>query len=204
MATATQTLTKTEPPAIAKAGEKVQNATSGVLGWIEGTGNWIAAKGKAALDRVISPEQRASLLAKLQAFMLRNPKLSAFLGMQLALTGVPLFLFILFTITVGIFAILTGLILGLLGAVLFIVFAVGVALVVVLPLVFFTTMAACFLFLWGLGGFYILKWANGEGANKTAPEGQAIGDKLNNLTGGRLTGFMEAARNENAKGKTHR
>ncbi|TKA61960.1 hypothetical protein B0A55_11838 [Friedmanniomyces simplex] len=181
-------------------GDKVQSATTGLLGKIEGFGSWITGMGKSLLDRLISPEQRASLLAKLQAFMLKNPKLSAFMGMNIAITGVPLFLFILFTITVALFSLIVGLVLGLLAAVLFIVFAVGTALVVVLPTVFFTTMAACFLFLWGLGGFYILKWANGDKAGEPAPEGGAIGDKLNSLTGGRLTGFMDAAKGERAKG----
>ncbi|KAK5677407.1 hypothetical protein LTS10_009977 [Elasticomyces elasticus] len=181
-------------------GEKVQSATTGILGKIEGFGGWITGLGKSLLDRLISPEQRANLLAKLQKFMLANPKLSTFLGMNIAITGVPLFLFILFTITVALFSLIVGLILGLLAAVLFIVFAVGTALVIVLPTVFFTTMAACFLFLWGLGGYYILNWANGDKEGEPAPPGGAVGDKLNSLTGGRLTGFMQSAKDERAKG----
>jgi hypothetical protein len=119
--------------------------------------------------------------------------------MNFALTGVPLGLFVLFTLVVAIFSILVGLILGLLAAVLFIVFAVGVALAFVLPAVLFTTTAACFLFLWGLGGYYILRWANG--GDKPAEKGQkAVGDYVNDVTGGRLTGFMDAARDERAKG----
>jgi hypothetical protein len=58
------------------AQDKVQGATSGILGSIEGWGNWIAAKGKGLLDSVFPPEKRASFLAKLQSFMLKNPKLS--------------------------------------------------------------------------------------------------------------------------------
>ncbi|KAI7347143.1 hypothetical protein D0864_03716 [Hortaea werneckii] len=183
----------------------VEGATSGILGKIEGWGNWVAGKGREVMDRVIPPEQRASILAKLQEFMLKNPKLSAFLGMNIALTGVPLGLFILFTLTVAIFSLVVGLLLGLLAAVLFTLFCVGIALTIVLPTVFFTTMAACFLFLWGLGGYYILSWGNsaggsGEEGSGKAPEGQAIGDKLNNLVGGRLSGFMSSARAEEAKG----
>ncbi|KAI7364356.1 hypothetical protein KC354_g5768 [Hortaea werneckii] len=124
--------------------------------------------------------------------------------MNVALTGVPLGLFILFTLTVAIFSLVVGLILGLLAAVLFTLFCVGIALTIVLPTVFFTTMAACFLFLWGLGGYYILSWGNSAGGSEQgdgkAPEGQAIGDKLNNLVGGRLSGFMSSARAEEAKG----
>ncbi|KAI7308786.1 hypothetical protein KC326_g7310 [Hortaea werneckii] len=124
--------------------------------------------------------------------------------MNIALTGIPLGLFILFTLTVAIFSLVVGLLLGLLAAVLFTLFCVGIALTIVLPTVFFTTMAACFLFLWGLGGYYILSWGNsaggGEQGDGKAPEGQAIGDKLNNLVGGRLSGFMSSARAEEAKG----
>lgn len=57
-------------------GDKVQGATSGILGSIEGWGGWIAAKGQAVVDRIFPPEQRASFLAKIQAFMLKNPKIS--------------------------------------------------------------------------------------------------------------------------------
>ncbi|KAK5120021.1 hypothetical protein LTR85_007097 [Meristemomyces frigidus] len=206
MADQASKVTGAAPKAPGPAGglqDKVQGATTGILSSVEGWGGWIAAKGQALVDRVFPPEQRASLLAKVQAFMLKNPKLSAFLGMNFALTGIPLGLFVLFTITVALFSLIVGLLLGLLAAVVFIVFAVGIALMMVLPAVFFTTMAACFLFLWGLGGYYILKWANGDsGKDKDGKpaEGGAIGDKLNSLTGGRLTGFMDAAKTERAKG----
>lgn len=124
-----------------------------------------------------------------------------FLGMNFAITGVPLFLFVLFSLTVFIFALVVGLLLGLLGAVAFTLFAVGVALTIILPTVFFTTMAATFLFLWGLGGYYILKWANGEGSGESGKQegGPSIGDRLNSLTGGRLSGFMNAAKDQEAK-----
>lgn len=57
-------------------GDKVNSATSGVLGKIEGWGNWVAMKGKALLDRFFPPEQRSKFLAMIQSFMLKNPKLS--------------------------------------------------------------------------------------------------------------------------------
>lgn len=84
----------------------------------------------------------------------------SFLASQVALTGFPLGLFVLMTISVAIFALLVGLILGLLGAVLFIVAAVGFAVIILLPILFFTTAAATFIWLWGLAGYYILKWFN--------------------------------------------
>lgn len=120
--------------------------------------------------------------------------------MNFAITGVPLFLFVLFSLTVFIFALVVGLLLGLLGAVAFTLFAVGLALTVVLPTVFFTTMGATFLFLWGLGGYYLLKWANGESEPSNKEGGSAtIGDRLNSLSGGRLSGFMSAAKREESK-----
>ena len=64
------------------------------------------------------------------------------------------------TISVAIFAILAALIIALLGAVLFIVFCVGVALVFLLPTLFITTGIATFIWLWGMGTYYILKKFN--------------------------------------------
>ena len=114
-------------------------------------------------------------------------------------------MFILFSLTVAVFALIFGLVLGLLAAVVFILFCVGTALALVFPLVFFTTMAACFILLWGLGGYYLLKWLNGS-SNSEGEEAKpllssgSIGDSLNSLTGGKLTGFMDSAKAERAKG----
>jgi len=127
--------------------------------------------------------------------------------MNFALTGIPLFLFVLFSLSVFLFALIVGLVVGLLAAIAFTLFMVGTALLLVFPTIFFTTMAATFLFLWGLGGYYILKWANSDGSsdgqgNKSGQEGgggPSIGDRLNYFTGGRLTGFMDAAKKEESK-----
>lgn len=64
------------------------------------------------------------------------------------------------TISVVIFALLAGIIIGLVGAVLFIVTCVGFALIILLPTLFITTAAATFIWLWGIGGYYILKKFN--------------------------------------------
>ena len=63
-------------------------------------------------------------------------------------------------ITVAIFSIIAALLVALLGALVFIVFCVGFALIFLLPTLFFTTMVATFLFLFGLGAYYIVKWFN--------------------------------------------
>lgn len=64
------------------------------------------------------------------------------------------------TITVIIFSLLGALLVGLLGALVVIVVAVGFALIILLPTLFVTTFAAAFIWLWGVGGYYILKWFN--------------------------------------------
>ena len=64
-----------------------------------------------------------------------------------------------------------------------------------------TTFAASFVFLWGLGGYYILKHFSQSGS--PAPDGKAIGDKLNNLTGGRMSWLMDGARKKMSGGEEH-
>ncbi|KAF2004531.1 hypothetical protein P154DRAFT_395821, partial [Amniculicola lignicola CBS 123094] len=161
----------------------------------------------AAVNRIFPPEKREEAMSKLRQFAVNNPKLAvsfkipclpsipnanvsqAFLTTQIVLTGFPLFLFIVFSITVFLFALIAGLLIGLLAAVLFSLFMVGVALLFVLPTIFLTTFAATFIFLWGLGGYHLLKWFND--GNAPAPEGLSIGDKLNSWTGGRMEWLVD-------------
>ena len=64
------------------------------------------------------------------------------------------------TITVLVFSLVAALVIGVLGALLFSAFCVGIALLVLLPVLFITTFAGAFIWLWGVGGYYILKWFN--------------------------------------------
>ncbi|KAJ9661736.1 hypothetical protein H2201_006407 [Coniosporium apollinis] len=172
-----------------------------ILDTIQGFLGGLGDGATGILDSFFPPEKRAEVLARLQSFAVGNPKLSAFLLSNIALTGVPLFFFFLFTLTVFVFSLVAALLVGVLAALLFTAFMVGVALLVVLPTVFITTLGASFLFLWGLGGYYILKWLNGDSA--PAGEGEAIGDKINNLTGGRLDFLMGPAREMVKTGQIH-
>lgn len=123
--------------------------------------------------------------------------------MNIALTGIPLGLFTLFGLSVAVFSVLGGIIVGLIGAALVTLTCVGLALVVVFPVLMFTSASACFLFLFGLGGYKILKWASGrdEGNGQTNGEenGITVGDSLNSITGGRLTGLLDSAKAEREK-----
>lgn len=84
--------------------------------------------------------------------------IQAFLTTQIAFTGLPLLLFFAFSLTVFLFSLIAALLIGLIAALLFTVFMLGVALVVILPTVFLTTFAASFVYLWGLGGYYLMTW----------------------------------------------
>ncbi|KAF2142956.1 uncharacterized protein K452DRAFT_269559 [Aplosporella prunicola CBS 121167] len=166
---------------------------SGILTTIQNLAGDFKDKGQNVIDSLFPPEKRAEMLARLQSFAINNPKLAAFLLTNFALTGFPLVMFGVFTVTVFVFSLVAALLVGLLAALLFTAFMVGVALLVILPTVFITTMGASFLFLWGLGGYYIVKWFN-QGGDSPAAEGTAIGDKLNSLTGGRMSFLMDGVR----------
>ena len=111
---------------------------------------------------------------------------------NVALSGGPLFLFILFGLTVFVFALILALVVALVIFVLFTLSALGIGLMVLFPVIFFTTLIALSLFLWGLGGYYI--WKTFNQGSLPAAKGDAIGDKLNSLTGGRLDWVMGQAR----------
>ncbi|KAK4691404.1 hypothetical protein P7C71_g5591, partial [Lecanoromycetidae sp. Uapishka_2] len=135
-------------------------ALSGATGALQGTVGGMLNNGSAWLDSIFPPEKRNELIARISKFAKEKPMLASFIASQIALTGFPMGLFIVMTISVVIFALLAGLIIGLVGAVLFIVVCVGFALIILLPTLFFTTAAATFIWLWGFAGYYILKKFN--------------------------------------------
>lgn len=78
------------------------------------------------------------------------------------------------TITVVLFSIIFALLIAVLAAVAFSVVAVGFALIILLPTVFLTTGAATFIWAWGVGAYYVLKWFNKKeipGIHKPVGEG---------------------------------
>ena len=64
------------------------------------------------------------------------------------------------TITVLVLALVAALVIVVVGALLFTAAAVGFALLILLPVLFITTFAGAFIWLWGIGAYYILKWFN--------------------------------------------
>jgi len=127
---------------------------------LQGGVNNLLNMGTNILDKILPPEKRDDLKAKLIKFATEKPYLASFLLSQIAISGFPMFLFVTMTITVAIFALIVGILVGVLGAVLFIVAAVGFALVILLPILFVTTFAAVGIWLWGMGTYYIIKKFN--------------------------------------------
>lgn len=152
--------------AVNGVGSSAGNATGVPLGTmtsvVQGGLNNVMDSGKSFLDRWFPPEQRESLKNKLIKFATEKPQLASFLLANIALSSIPLGLFFVMTLSVGVFALVAGILVGVLGAALFIVFAAGTALIVLLPVLFFTTTAASFIWLWGIGTYYIVKWFNKE------------------------------------------
>jgi xanthosine utilization system XapX-like protein len=120
----------------------------------------LVSTGHGYIDRFFPPHKRQAWKEWLTNFATQNPRLASFLLSQLALSGPALALFIIMTLTIVIFALVAGILVGLLGALLFIVAALGFALIILLPTLFFTTAAAVFFWLWGMGTYYIVKWFN--------------------------------------------
>lgn len=56
--------------------EKAQAGSDKVLSSLDGIASKIFTKGQSMIDAIFPPEKRAAFVARLQDFMLRNPKLS--------------------------------------------------------------------------------------------------------------------------------
>ena len=106
------------------------------------------------------------------------------------------------TISVAVFAIIVALIFAVLGVVLFILFWVGVALIFLLPTLFITTGIATFIWLWGMGTYYILKYFNEKpipGIHTSLKDGivdnlgadSDVTHQLSDLTGQKIEGSGE-------------
>ncbi|QIW99835.1 hypothetical protein AMS68_005353 [Peltaster fructicola] len=119
------------------------------------TVNWAASKAKDTLDKVVPPEQSNAIVERARDFASANPKLAAFLLTNLAFSAVPVLLFTVFSVSVFIFSLLTGLIMGIVAALVFTSSVVGLALVFLVPTILMTTLAATTLFFWTVVGLYV-------------------------------------------------
>ncbi|KAI9874788.1 MAG: hypothetical protein M1830_009289 [Pleopsidium flavum] len=174
--------------------DMVGGGLGGMTGALQGTATNVLSTGQNYLDRFFPPEKRQDLYAKISKFATEKPMLASFILSQVALTGIPLGLFVVMTIGVLVFALVAALVLGVLGALVFTVICVGFALLILLPVLFITTFAGAFIWLWGVGGYYILKWFNkkdipgihskmGDSMNLEALNGEAKGGEKKDANG---------------------
>lgn len=77
---------------------------------------------------------------------------------QVVFSSIPLILFVLLTIGVLVFSLAAALVIGLLGALLFTVFCVGIGLFFLLPTLFVTTFLAVSVWLWVWGAYLVISW----------------------------------------------
>ena len=96
------------------------------------------------------------------------------------------------------FSLILAIVIALVLTVLFVVTCLGIALMFFFPIIFFTTLTACFVFLLGLAGWWIYKKFN---KGEVGAPGDAIGDKINDITGGKLNFLMGQAREKFAEDK---
>ncbi|KAH8733214.1 hypothetical protein GQ44DRAFT_766268 [Phaeosphaeriaceae sp. PMI808] len=148
-------------------------------------------------DKLFPPQQRDQKLKELHTFANRNPKLATFLAVQITLTGIPLLLFILFAISTLLISLSTCLLFAITTAFIYTLFAVGIALIFLIPTLFIASCAASCFFLWGLVVYMILRRLN-EGEEPAKP-GTRVGDKLHGLTGGKLEWMVDGE----ARGEKH-
>jgi hypothetical protein len=113
---------------------------------------------KAAVNRILPPERRENLRQRLVLFATSHPVVATLLLSQVAFSGIPIILFVLLTVGVLVFSLVAALVVGILAALLFTVFCVGFALLILLPTLFITTFTGVGVWLWGWGAYHIVKW----------------------------------------------
>ncbi|KAF2095233.1 hypothetical protein NA57DRAFT_79722 [Rhizodiscina lignyota] len=156
-----------------------------------GAENTMLARGQGFVESVFSEEWKI----RVETFADRNPKLSdffeAFLLVNLLMTGLPILFFAIFSISVLVFSLTFCFLAGLTIALLWTGLLVGIALLILLPTMFVTSVFASFIFFWGFVGYIILKWLTDSGS--PAKKRETIGNQLNDFTGGRLHFLIDAA-----------
>lgn len=110
----------------------------------------IFARAQKLVDSVVSPETRGQFYNNVGTFSHEQPLLASFLFIQLLLSFTPLALFLSFTIGT--------LFLSLISALLFSLFWIGVALLVLIPTLFVTVSLGIVVWVWAVTSFLVARW----------------------------------------------
>ncbi|KAK9780285.1 hypothetical protein AB5N19_03584 [Seiridium cardinale] len=106
------------------------------------------------VDRVVSPQSRQKSYDWTTQFATERPLLFAFVVSQIIFSALPLGIFISFSLSTAAFAIIS--------AIVFAFFWIGVALLVLTPVLFVTFSIAVLVWLWAVATFLVGRWVYGK------------------------------------------
>ncbi|KAF5608079.1 hypothetical protein FBULB1_10687 [Fusarium bulbicola] len=113
-------------------------------------GSGFIAYARSSVDRVVPPNSRQKAYDNTASFASSRPILFSFIVSQLLLSFLPLLIFLTFSLSTIVFA------LG--AAIVFALFWIGVALLVLVPALLVTSSIAVLVWGWAIGSFIIARW----------------------------------------------
>ncbi|KAI1026093.1 hypothetical protein LB505_004499 [Fusarium chuoi] len=108
------------------------------------------AYARSSVDRVVPPNSRQKAYDNTASFASSRPILFSFIVSQLLLSFLPLLIFLTFSLSTIVFA------LG--AAIVFALFWIGVALLVLVPALLVTSSIAVLVWGWAIGSFIVARW----------------------------------------------
>lgn len=148
----TQTHTRTET-------NMQDGTTTKFIQYASNTFSKMTAKVKEIADKYVPPDTRNATAQQISKFAQDRPFLAAFILSNALLNGLPIFMFLTFAVSLSVIASVTATIFALIAAAFFVLFVLGLALLVLIPLVSFTTFLAVGLWLSILMVHILRKWA---------------------------------------------
>ncbi|KAI1171742.1 hypothetical protein F4777DRAFT_582620 [Nemania sp. FL0916] len=136
----------TDKPANAKANA---NANASMTARAKARGHSLLAYSQRQADRIVSPTTRRKAVDAVTDFAARRPLLSLFIAAQILLSLLPVALFTTFVVFIVVFSVLS--------LIAFVLFWTGVALLVLVPTLFFTGSIAILVWLWSIGAYLIFR-----------------------------------------------
>lgn len=109
----------------------------------------ILTYGQHQADRVVNPTTRKRALESVSDFASKRPLISLFIAAQLLTSLFPLLFFATFVLSTITVALLSG--------IAFALFWTGVALLFLVPTLFFTCGLACLVWLWAVGAYVLAR-----------------------------------------------
>ncbi|KIN05900.1 hypothetical protein OIDMADRAFT_112846 [Oidiodendron maius Zn] len=110
----------------------------------------IIARVQSLLNAVVKPDTRQQIYTNISSFANEQPILAAFLAIQFALSLTPLLLFVSFAAGI--------VVVSLVVAVLFSLFWIGIALLLLIPTLFVTVSLGIAVWIWAVSSFLVARW----------------------------------------------